>query len=120
YFDTLDGRLAAHRMALRLRQEGDARWVQTLKAVGDGAFDRFEHEVEVDGPPPGRRARLAVNPALHAGTDGGDRLLALLRGDDGTPADPAHHLVERYATDVQRTVRTVALDGATVEIAFDQ
>ena len=46
YVDTDDRRLAAARMALRVRREGP-RCVQTLKAALDGMLTRFEHNVEL-------------------------------------------------------------------------
>ncbi|HMR69978.1 MAG TPA: CYTH domain-containing protein, partial [Rubrivivax sp.] len=48
YFDTPDGRLAAARLALRLRLEGE-RWVQTLKGQGDDVLRRLEDEVPLPG-----------------------------------------------------------------------
>ena len=44
YLDTPDRRLAQQGIAWRLRREG-RRWVQTLKAGGANALERFEHEV---------------------------------------------------------------------------
>ena len=63
YLDTPDGRLAAARLALRLRLEGE-RWVQTLKGQGDGVLRRLEDEVPLPGaagelPPP-------LDPAIDA------------------------------------------------------
>lgn len=49
YFDTRDHLLARHRMALRVRREGDA-WVQTFKGAGADAMTRLEDNVPV--PPP--------------------------------------------------------------------
>ncbi|WP_119154557.1 CYTH domain-containing protein [Caldimonas tepidiphila] len=107
YFDTADTRLAAARMALRVRREGDLP-VQTLKAAGAGALGRFEHNVplaEVDG--------LAADPRRHAGTSGGEQLLALLA------ASPAP-LAERYRTDIRRLARRAWHRGALLELAFDE
>ncbi len=108
YFDTPDGRLAAAGVALRLRREG-TRWVQTLKAAGDDAMTRLEHNVP-------RRERSAVPPApdlaLHAGTPAGERLAALL--------GPGDELVCRYRTDIRRMQRAVRRQGALLELAFDQ
>jgi triphosphatase len=44
YLDTADRRLARAGIAWRLRREG-RRWIQTLKANGSHALERFEHEV---------------------------------------------------------------------------
>ncbi|MBI4291193.1 MAG: CYTH and CHAD domain-containing protein [Betaproteobacteria bacterium] len=58
YYDTPEGDLRAHRIALRLRQDG-ARWVQTLKGGGiasAGLHQRDEFEWQV----PSRRLDLGV------------------------------------------------------------
>lgn len=108
YFDSADGRLAAAGVALRLRREG-ARWVQTLKAAGEDAMTRLEHNVP-------RRERTAavpvLDPALHAGTPVGERLAALL--------GEGYELECRYRTDIRRTLRSVRRPGALLELAFDQ
>lgn len=110
YFDTADTRLAAAHVALRLRLEG-SRWVQTLKAAGDSAVHRLEHEVVVP-------ARGAEPPALditrHEGSPALDRLHRAL----GELAPAA--LEPRYETDVQRsTVMLRGADGSEVEAALD-
>ena len=92
YADTPDHRLAAAGLALRLRKEGLV-WVQTLKGRGDGLMARLEHEVLL----PPQRGTPALDPARHAGTVVGQRLLQLLA--DGTP------LQQRYRTDMQRLLR---------------
>ncbi|HEX5371479.1 MAG TPA: CYTH domain-containing protein [Aquabacterium sp.] len=53
YFDTGEHRLARHRMALRVRREGDA-WVQTFKGAGADAMTRLEENVPVPPPADGR------------------------------------------------------------------
>ncbi len=58
YYDTPDGELRAHRIALRLRQDGD-RWVQTVKgngSVAGGLHQRAELEWQV----PSRRLDLSL------------------------------------------------------------
>ncbi len=110
YADTPDRRLAQAGLALRLRQEG-RRWVQTLKAPGDGLLQRLEHEVVVAAPRGGSPV-LDIN--RHAGTPAGDALAAAL-GPDG-----AQTLRPLYRTDVRRTLRQVRHGGALVEVAHDR
>jgi inorganic triphosphatase YgiF len=112
YFDTADQRLAADGMVLRLRKEG-TRWVQTVKATGDNALHRLEHNVELGTS----GATPQIDPQRHQGTPVGDRLAKLLAGGE-TPAP----LVERQSTDIVRLTRDVrvkALGGAVVEMALD-
>ncbi|WP_295984754.1 CYTH and CHAD domain-containing protein [uncultured Variovorax sp.] len=109
YFDTADQRLAADGVVLRLRKEGP-RWVQTVKATGDNALHRLEHNVDLGaaGPAP------QIDPQRHHGTPVGERLSKLLA--DGTP------LVERQSTDIVRLTRDVRVTGpggAVVEMALD-
>ena len=109
YFDTADQRLAADGMVLRLRKEG-RRWVQTVKATGDNALHRLEHNVDLGttGPAP------QIDPQRHQGTPVGERLAKLLA--DGT------QLVERQSTDIVRLTRDVRVTGpggAVVEMALD-
>ena len=111
YHDTAERALAAAGLALRLRREG-RQWVQTLKGAGDDGMTRAEHNV-----PRGAAAAMPpIEPALHAGTEVGDRLLALLG------ADPA--LRTLYRTDIRRRtralpVRAPGLPASRVELAFD-
>lgn len=104
YFDTAQRHLARAGIALRVRQEGRRR-VQTLKAAGDDALTRFEHNVVI-GP------QDAVDPARHAGTSGGDRLLSLL-AETGLP------LIETYRTDILRRTRVLRVGRQQVELALD-
>ena len=113
YFDTVDDRLAKAGLALRLRKEGRARWVQTLKGRGDGLMQRLEHEIVLAPGDP-----VAIEIARHDGTAAGQALRKAL----GTPAAP---LVERFATDIRRSRRVVqtrsaAGEAASVEIALDE
>ncbi|HWI09826.1 MAG TPA: CYTH and CHAD domain-containing protein [Burkholderiaceae bacterium] len=114
YHDCADRRLAAGGLALRLRREG-RRWVQTLKGAGDDGLTRAEHNV-----PRGAAAAMpTLDPALHAGTPVGERLLALLT------AAPSATLEPLYRTDIRRRarVRPVRWPGgpsARVELAFDR
>lgn len=111
YFDTGDHALAAAGLALRVRREG-RRWVQTLKGLGDDGLTRQEHEVplapgEIDPSAP------RADPARHAGTPVGTRLLALL-------ADRPGGLVCGYRTDIRRTLRLLRSRHGQVELAFDE
>jgi len=103
YYDTADRRLARAGMSLRLRRER-RQWVQTLKAGGEAALARFEHEV--------RRPGATLDAAAHASTTAGERLAGLLA--DGEP------LLERYGTDIRRTLRRLRTRGAVVELAYDE
>lgn len=107
YLDTADRRLARAGLAWRLRREG-RRWIQTLKAGGENALERFEHEIIRPG--------ATHDASLHAGTATGDRLIALLaraRADGDEPG-------VRFRTEVRRTARRVRTRGAIVEVAFDE
>ncbi|UVH57540.1 CYTH and CHAD domain-containing protein [Variovorax paradoxus] len=111
YFDTADQRLAADGMVLRLRKEG-RRWVQTVKATGDNALHRLEHNVDLGTA----AAAPQIDPQRHQGTPVGDRLSKLLAEGGGAP------LVERQSTDIVRLTRDVRVTGpagAVVEMALD-
>jgi inorganic triphosphatase YgiF len=113
YFDTADRRLAEAGLSLRLRKTGRA-WEQTLKAPGANAVEREEDTVARSGrwpstgPPP--------EPALHAGTDAGKKLLALL--DRGERAAAA--LGPVYSSVIVRRSVEVDVGDARVEVAFDR
>jgi len=107
YLDTSDRRLARSGIAWRLRREG-RRWVQTLKAGGAHALERFEHEVH--------RADASHDASLHAGSPTGDKLIATLRDAQADGAE----LGVRFQTEVRRTTRKLRTRGAVVEVAFDE
>ena len=110
YFDTDDGNLGRAGVALRLRLEGD-HWVQTLKARGESAVHRLEHEVAVPGAPDDTPA---LDLTRHAGTPAHEQLLKAL-GSAGPAA-----LVERFATDVWRSIVVIEdHDGSRIEAALD-
>lgn len=110
YHDTEDDLLGQNRLALRLRQEGRA-WVQTLKGSTGHVAERAEHDVALSRVPRGGPT-LDVN--RHADSAVGQALLALLRDH------PEATLQQVYATDVWRTHRVVAHQGARIELAFDE
>ncbi len=107
YLDTSDRRLAQSGIAWRLRREG-RRWVQTLKAGGANALERFEHEVA--------RADASHDASLHAGSTIGDKLIATLRDAHAEGAEVG----VRFQTEVRRTTRRLRTRGAVVEVAFDE
>jgi len=110
YFDTPSGALVGAGLALRLRKEG-RRWVQTLKGGLPDAtgMTRAEHNVDVRASgasvPP-------IDPARHAGTAVGDRLLAALN-------ETGEGLLQVMATDIWRRARTLRQPGGSVELAYD-
>ena len=98
YFDTADGDLRRAGATLRVRRHG-ARRVQTVKLQGPGgAFARGEWEWPVQTDTPDLR-RLAETP---------------IAGMTNSPLEPI------FVTDVQRDVREVRQDGATIEVAIDR
>ena len=110
YFDTAEQALAAEGIVLRLRKEG-RRWVQTVKATGDNALHRLEHNVDLGTG----AASPAIDPQRHQGMPVGDRLAKVL-AVSGAP------LVERQSTDIVRLTRDVRVPGpggAVVEMALD-
>ena len=113
YFDTADQALAAQGIVLRLRKEG-RRWVQTVKATGDNALHRLEHNVDL-GAAAAASAAPVIDPQRHQGTTVGDRLAKVLAASGAA-------LVERQSTDIvrlTRDVRTTGAGGAVVELALD-
>jgi len=129
YFDSPDRALANAGLALRLRREG-RRWVQTLKGATDHGLTRHEHNVARGGAAP----MPPVDPALHAGTPVGDRLLGLLEqartqrpveasaasaASAASSAAPAGSLTELYRTDILRRARALRTPHGRVELAFD-
>jgi inorganic triphosphatase YgiF len=106
YYDTPGRDLAAAGIALRLRRE-DGRWVQTLKARGDGMLRRPEHNVDLGGDDD-----PAIDVARHAGTPAGAAL-------QHAGVDPAA-LQPLFATDVLRTHRRLRSGATVVELALDE
>jgi inorganic triphosphatase YgiF len=109
YFDTLDARLRARGLALRVRRIGRRR-IQTLKAesrAGGLATDRPEHEVAVAGDVPDLAAFKA--PAVR-------ELLGLVLPGELAPM---------FETRIERTALTIAWPAperpeAEVEVALDR
>src|SRR5205814_10503984 len=97
-------------LALRIRREG-RRWVQTLKGAGADGLTRTEHNVALAAV---HDATLAADPALHAGTEVGERLRRVL---DACPTPALQCL---YRTDVRRRRRELRTRHGVVELAFDE
>ena len=113
YWDTPDRALAQAGLALRVRREGRA-WVQTLKGAGDDGMTRLEHNVPLSRTAFPASVVPGADPALHAGTPAGERLLAALARRP-TPA-----LQLQYRTDILRRTRTIKTRIGSVELAFDE
>jgi inorganic triphosphatase YgiF len=113
YFDTEDRRLAARRLALRLRK-ADGTWEQTLKAPGPSAVEREEDTVAR----PGRwgAAGPEVQPELHVAGKAGQALRAAL----GDVDDPRAALLPVHESLIERLAADVIVDDTRVEIAFDR
>ena len=98
YFDTADSTFRRAGATLRVRRRGNQH-VQTVKLLNRaGAFARGEWEWPVKTDQPDLR-RLAETP---------------LAGMSGAPVKPV------FVTDVQRDVREVRQDSATIEVAIDR
>lgn len=109
YFDTADGLLARHAVALRMRREGEL-WVQTLKASSRHGAARLEDNAEIE-------VKEGTTPTLdidrHRGSPADERLREVL-GAGAT-------VHEVYRTEVLRHTQLLhAADGLLVELAFDE
>lgn len=98
YFDTADRRLQEAALGLRVRRHG-ARYIQTLKAEGDGLFDRPEWEQEISGPEP--------DPAAWADTP----LAEILGRND--------ELQPLFTTAVMRRTYCIEQGSSRIEVALD-
>jgi triphosphatase len=108
YFDTHDAALARCGLVLRLRREG-RRWVQALKAPGDGLLERVEHEVDRGAG----RAMPVLDLAAHEDHAAGR---ALRRALERAPQPPA----PVFSVNVRRQQREVRIGTARIELAFDE
>lgn len=113
YFDTAEGALGRAGVALRLRREGP-RWVQTLKARGANAAQRYEHNAPVPRGQPADRPALA----RHAGSPAAEAWAHAL----GEPIErfDATRLQPVMATDIWRRSVVMRGEGWAVELAFDE
>lgn len=105
YFDSADDRLAAHRIALRIRSE-DGVLVQTVKA-GRRTLGGFHEATEVDATASGWTVDLAAIPD------------AAIRAQVTVALDGAA-LVSRFETHVVRRRWNVQHDHGIVEVALDR
>jgi triphosphatase len=106
YFDTLDRRLHAQGLSLRVRRVGDG-WVQTVKCE-TGVHSGVSHPVELESTVSGAAPELTAIPDKP--------LRKQIRKTIGKAP-----LVPLFETVVQRTAqRLKAADGAEIEIAFDK
>ncbi|WP_457334815.1 CYTH and CHAD domain-containing protein [Rhizobacter sp. P5_C2] len=109
YFDTADGLLAGHEIALRLRLEG-SQWVQTLKASGAHGVSRLEHNAALPADA-ARDGSPTLDIDRHRGSPAHQRLVDVL-------GDTVLH--EVFRTEVDRIVRVFTLPGgAEIEAALD-
>ncbi|MGE0803303.1 MAG: CHAD domain-containing protein [Lautropia sp.] len=103
YFDTPAGELMNARVSLRVRRAGD-RFVQTVKAAGEGPFERFEWERPIAGEQP---ELDALPPSSHPAG-------ALIRDGFGL-------LMPVFETNFERELRLVQPQpGVRVEVACDR
>jgi inorganic triphosphatase YgiF len=102
YYDTPDRALSRQRSTLRVRRNG-GRYVQTLKLAqpDQSPFVRHTWQSPVDSPAPDL-TRLPADISAMLGELAEDRLAPV------------------FATKLRRHVQRLALDGAEVEIAFDE
>ena len=115
FYDTVDERLAASNVSVRLRSEG-RRWVQTAEAtLTFDPLQRLEHNVVL---PASRVSRVpALDLGLHDATPADLVIRAALsvRGNGGGEV----LLVEPFRTDVSRMTRVEQFEGACAEHALD-
>ena len=111
YVDTPERLLAQAGMALRVRREG-RQWVQTLKGATEDGMTRLEHNVAI-GTAGGSHEVPVPDPARHAATPAGERLLGLLA------RQPDAALAVLYRTDILRRTRVLRVAQGSVELAFD-
>lgn len=101
YYDTSDQQLAKAGIGLRIRKEGD-KWVQTIKAGGDGIAARLEHNALLDDEQV--QAMLGTNTLMPDLTIYEDTPVASALSDFKLKK-LAKKLTQLYVTDVERITR---------------
>lgn len=102
YFDTPNGRLAKHDVALRMRRARGGM-VMGLKWPAPASSGPGRGEIE-------RTVRASAPELDLLGAEGSALVREITRGQPLTPV---------FTTEVRRAVRLVERDGAVVEVAFD-
>ena len=108
YYDTQDGLLSQHGVALRQRLEG-TRWVQTLKAAGKSHVHRFEHNYDLGELEDAPELDLSIYTE-HAEAE---QILKHALGDSHA------ELKLQFETDIQRTFRVMHFEDTEIEVSLD-
>lgn len=108
YYDTQDGLLSQHGVALRQRLEG-TRWVQTLKAAGKSHVHRFEHNYDLGELEDAPELDLIIY-TKHAEAE---QILKHALGDSHA------ELKLQFETDIQRTFRVMHFEDTEIEVSLD-
>lgn len=115
YMDTPDGRLASHKMAVRIRREG-ARWVQTFKAAGVNAMTRLEDNQRLPDDGPMRlHGQVVADLTLHQDTT----VRAALERALG-PGACQTMLAPLYETVFERRTAELRLPSGVVQLCLDE
>ena len=108
YYDTEDGLLSQHGVALRQRLEG-THWVQTLKAAGKSHVHRFEHNYDLGELEDAPELDLSIYTE-HAEAE---QILKHALGDSHA------ELKLQFETDIQRTFRVMHFEDTEIEVSLD-
>lgn len=113
-FDTPDRRLAARGVFLSLCKRG-REWVQVAMATTPDSTRLLVHEVDLGTRKTGVVPTLL--PHLHEGTEVGAAISAAVGHAPVDEVDGESALVSVFSIDLTRLTRTIAQDGAVVEVA---
>jgi triphosphatase len=112
-YDTADGCLARHALALRVFKKGGAPWTQCLEAPGHDGRPGVAHEV------PFAAGRVHAQPpadiGMHEHSEAGRTLRAALHEDGRTASD----LMHVHTTDLWRRTAHLQVDGSTIELTLE-